>query len=80
LLLLHQGAKFTEEGFDSVMEYVYTSAVTDVTHGVLNVDKLKATLQAAKYFNPQELHTAARKWAQQCGFAIPTDLLRWQWQ
>jgi hypothetical protein len=62
------------------MEYVCTSAVRDVTYGVLNIDKLKATLQAAKYFNAQKLHTAARKWAQQCGYDVPTDLLRWQWQ
>jgi hypothetical protein len=55
---------FTEEGFTIIIEYLYTGAVVGVTCGILDCDKLQATLQAAQYFNLTVLHTAARRWAQ----------------
>jgi hypothetical protein len=59
------GNDFTEEGFASVIEYLYTGAVVGVTCGILDCDKLQATLQAAQYFNLTMLDKAARSWAQQ---------------
>jgi hypothetical protein len=55
------------------MEYVYTSSVRGVTCGVLDSDKLQATLQAAQYFNIDILDSAARKWAEQCGVTIARE-------
>jgi BTB/POZ domain len=67
------GSDFTEEGFECIMEYVYTSAVRGVTYGVLDCDKLLATLQAAQYFNIDALDTAARKWAEQFDVTIAEE-------
>jgi hypothetical protein len=55
------------------MEYVYTSAVRGVTYGILDSDKLQATLQAAQYFNIDKLDNAARIWAHQCGVTIAEE-------
>eukprot|EP00953_Heterococcus_sp_UTEX-ZZ885_P017904 10014-Heterococcus_DN1.PRE.3 len=72
-LLTYDGSDFTEEGFECILEYVYTSAVRGVTHGALDCDKLQATLQAAQYFNADILDSVARKWAEQCGVTIATE-------
>jgi BTB/POZ domain len=61
---------FTEEGFASIIEYLYTGTVVGVTYGILDCDKLQDTLQAAQYFNLPTLDTAARGWAQTSGVAV----------
>jgi hypothetical protein len=35
-------AAFNEQGFDSVMEYLYTGAVQGITTGRSDIDKLQA--------------------------------------
>eukprot|EP00953_Heterococcus_sp_UTEX-ZZ885_P036813 18952-Heterococcus_DN1.PRE.2 len=69
----YDGDDFTEEGFASLIEYLYTGAVASVTCGTLDCDKLQATLQAAQYFNLDSLDTAARKWAERSGVAIESQ-------
>jgi hypothetical protein len=64
------GNDFTEEGFGSITEYLYTGAVEGVTCGILDCDKLQATLQAAQYFNLDTLDTTAHKWAERNGATI----------
>jgi hypothetical protein len=64
------GSDFTEEGFASIIEFLYTGAVVGVTYGILDCDKLQATLQAAQYFNLPTLDTAARGWAQASGVTV----------
>jgi hypothetical protein len=69
-VLTSTGSDFTEQGFASIIEYLYTGAVVGVTCDVLDCDKLQATLQAAQYFNLTMLDTAARRWAQTSGVTI----------
>jgi BTB/POZ domain len=63
---------FTEEGFASLIEYLYTGEVVGVTYGILDCDKVQATLQAAQYFNLMTLDTAAFSWAQTSGVTVAT--------
>jgi hypothetical protein len=65
-----KGNDFTEEGFASIIEYLYTGDVVGVTCGILNCDKLQAALQAAQYFDMMTLDTAARSWAQTTGATV----------
>jgi hypothetical protein len=67
---LPAGSDFTEQGFDCVIEYVYTAAVAGVTYGHLDSDKLQAALQAAQYFALDALTDDAVKWAKLHGVAI----------
>ena len=68
--LIYTGSDFTEQGFASIIECLYTGVVVGVTCGVLDCDKLQATLQAAQYFNLTILDTAARSWAQASGVTV----------
>jgi hypothetical protein len=64
------GNDFTEDGFASILEYLYTRAVAGVTCGIIDCDKVQATLQAAQYFNLGTLSIATRSWAQTNGITI----------
>eukprot|EP00953_Heterococcus_sp_UTEX-ZZ885_P000366 730-Heterococcus_DN1.PRE.2 len=71
-LISYDDDDFTQEGFASIIEYLYTGAVVGVTYGILDCDKLQTTLQAAQYFNLPILDTAARSWAQTSGVTVAT--------
>eukprot|EP00953_Heterococcus_sp_UTEX-ZZ885_P000367 730-Heterococcus_DN1.PRE.3 len=69
-LISYDGSDFTEEGFASIIEYLYTGSVVGVTCDILDCDKVQATLQAAQYFNLPTLDKAARSWAQTSGVTV----------
>jgi hypothetical protein len=73
LMLCCAGIAFNEQGFDSVMEYVYTGAVQGVTVGRLNIDKVQAALLAAELFHVDALAQDAQDWAAWCGVADDTS-------
>jgi hypothetical protein len=70
--LFRVGIAFNEQGFDSMMEYLYTGAVQGVTLGQLNVDKLQSALLAAEFFHVDALAQDAQYWAALCGVEIDT--------
>jgi hypothetical protein len=70
--LRRAGIAFSEQGFDSVMEYLYTGVVQDVTVGRLDVDKLQAVLLAAEFFHVDALAQDAQYWAALSGVEIDT--------
>jgi D-alanine-D-alanine ligase-like ATP-grasp enzyme len=73
------GSDFTAEGFASIIDYLYTGEIVDVTCGILDSDKLQATLQAAQYFNLPTLDTAARSWAQTSGVTVEACCELYSW-
>jgi hypothetical protein len=68
----YAGVAFSEQGFDSLMEYLYTGAVQGVTVGQLDIDRLQAALQAAEFFHLDALAQDAQHWATLCGVVIDT--------
>eukprot|EP00953_Heterococcus_sp_UTEX-ZZ885_P012339 7073-Heterococcus_DN1.PRE.1 len=71
-LISYDGVAFSEQGFDSMMEYLYTGAVQGVTVGQLDIDRLQAALQAAEFFHLDALAQDAQHWATLCGVVIDT--------
>jgi hypothetical protein len=72
LCTFQPGVAFSEQGFDSMMEFLYTGAVQGVTVGQLDIDKLQAALQAAEFFHLNALAQDAQHWAALCGVVIDT--------
>jgi hypothetical protein len=70
--LRRAGIAFNEQGFDCVMEYLFTGAVQGVTAGRLDVDKLQAALLAAEFFHVDALAQDAQYWAALSGVEIDT--------
>jgi hypothetical protein len=70
MITILTGNDFTEDGFGSIIEYLYTGAVLGVTCGIPDCDQLQATLQAAQYFDVSTLGVVARNWAQTNGITI----------
>jgi BTB/POZ domain len=69
-LLLHAcytaaGVDFTEQGFDSVMEYLYTARVESATTGLVDLAVVHTTLQAAQYFSLNSLTHAVQQFVAQ---------------
>jgi hypothetical protein len=72
LCCLCTGITFSEQGFDSMLEYLYTGSVPGVTEGNIDIDKLQASLVAAEFFNVDALRSDAYEWANICGVEIDT--------
>jgi hypothetical protein len=70
--MLYTGMAFTEQGFDSMLEYLYTGAVHGVTEGHIDIDKLQASLAVAEFFHVDALARDAYEWANICGVEIDT--------
>jgi BTB/POZ domain len=56
---------FTEQGFDSVMEYLYTARVESATTGLVDLAVVHTTLQAAQYFSLDSLPQAVQQFVAQ---------------
>jgi BTB/POZ domain len=56
---------FTEQGFDSVLEYMYTARVDSATTGLIDLAEVHTTLQAAQYFSLDSLTQAVQQFAAQ---------------
>jgi BTB/POZ domain len=56
---------FTEQGFDSVMEYLYTARVNSATTGLVDLAKVHSILQAAQYFSLDSLTHAVQQFVAQ---------------
>jgi BTB/POZ domain len=65
LYTIHAGVDFTEQGFDSVMEYLYTARVDGATTGLVDLDAVHSALQAAQYFNLGSLTQAVQQFVAQ---------------
>ena len=63
------GSDSTEQGFDCMLEYLYTSHVQGATDGVVVMDKVHATLQAAGFFGLPKLAEAVRHWIKTLGIS-----------
>jgi hypothetical protein len=63
---------FHEQGFDSIMEFLYTGVVQGVTVGRLNFTRLQAAVLAAEFFHVDALAHDAQAWAAVCGVEIDT--------
>jgi hypothetical protein len=72
--VLYTGNDFTEEGFDCVIQYVYSGMLNGVTIGLLDTDKAAAALQAADFLGLTALRQATEAFAQQCGASLATDV------
>eukprot|EP00953_Heterococcus_sp_UTEX-ZZ885_P025369 13788-Heterococcus_DN1.PRE.2 len=66
----YKESDFTEQGFDCVMEYLYTAKVDNVTYGFIDKDKFRAALQCADFLGVVGLDESANEWAEQCDFDI----------
>jgi hypothetical protein len=69
-VLLFSGIAFSEQGFDSMMEYLYTGAVPGVTAAYMDISKVQASLVAAEFFGVGALARDAHEWAAICGVEI----------
>jgi BTB/POZ domain len=65
LYTMHTGVDFTEQGFDSVMEYLYTARVDSATTGLVDLGKVQSVLQAAQYFSLDSLTQAVQQFVAQ---------------
>ena len=61
------GSDFTVEGFEAVLEYLYTSAVRGATEGEYSLTKMQVTVQAADFFGLPKLAEAVTRWSSCCG-------------
>ena len=66
-LLLSIDSDFTVEGFEAVLEYLYTSGVEGASDGKYSIAKMEATVQAADFFGLPKLISRVKKWAALCG-------------
>ena len=66
------GSDFTVEGFEAVLEYLYTSAVQGATEGEYNLIKMHTVRQAADFFGLSKLADAVTRWARECGVNVDT--------
>jgi hypothetical protein len=64
------GEDFTTEGFEFMIQYLYSGSVTGVTTGVLSADKAAVALQAADFFGVTALRRAIEQCAQRCEATI----------
>jgi hypothetical protein len=64
------GIDFSELGFECVLQYYYTTIIQGATYGAVDIDKLKATLQAAQFFGLDKLAAAAKQFAQASGVIV----------
>jgi hypothetical protein len=55
LMLCFAGIAFNEQGFDSVMDHLYTGTIEGVTVGCLDINKLHAAVLAAEFFHVDAL-------------------------
>ena len=63
------GTDFTPQGFDAMLEYLYTSAVEGATERRYNVPKMQSTLKAAGFFGLPKLAEKVNNWAEASGLA-----------
>jgi hypothetical protein len=68
-LYTYTGNDFDEAGFAAVIEYYYAASIEGVTRGLLSVDKVQATLQAAHYFGLDKLSKQVQDWVKHCGLS-----------
>jgi hypothetical protein len=67
------GSDFDETGFECAIEHYYAATVQSVTKGMLDIDKLQSTLQAAQFFSLNKLAAEAKHWAAVCGVTVDTS-------
>ena len=70
---LYKGSDFTVEGFEAVLEYLYTTAVQGATEGEYNLTRMHAVRQAADFFGLPKLADAVTSWAGACGIDVKCD-------
>ena len=70
---LSVGSDFTVEGFEAVLEYLYTTAVQGSTEGEYNLMQMHAVRQAADFFGLPNLGNAVIRWASACGIDVECD-------
>jgi BTB/POZ domain len=61
---------FSELGFECMLQYYYTASVQGATYGMVDTDRLQATLQAAQFFGLDKLAAAAKDFAKASGVII----------
>ena len=71
---MHTGTDFTEAGFNTMIEWLYTGAAVGVTHGVTNAPLTAAALQAAEFFGLPTYRDAISAHAAACGQSVPTPM------
>jgi hypothetical protein len=74
---------FTAQGFEAVLEYLYTGQIVHATTGGINCALANAALQAAQFFCLDSMRASIWRWSkackQQCADA-PTDDSDDAWQ
>ena len=68
-VLLVAGTDFTPQGFDAILEYLYTSAVKGATEGRYDLPKMQVTVKAAGFFGLSKLAERVKMWAQASGIS-----------
>jgi Ankyrin repeats (3 copies) len=61
---------FSELGFECVLQYYYTAIIQGATYGMVDTDRLQATLQAAQFFGLDKLAAAAKEFAKASGVIV----------
>jgi hypothetical protein len=65
----YTGNDFDEAGFTAVIEYYYAASIEGVTRGLLCIDKVQSTLQAAHFFGLDKLSKQVQAWVKHCGMS-----------
>jgi hypothetical protein len=64
--LLHTGDNFTAQGFEAVLEYLYTGLIAHASTGGMHCGLANAALQAAQFFCLDSMRASIWRWSKAC--------------